>query len=78
MAAKRRRSDPEAVGGAGDAVAAAKEAAMAGGAASRGHRYDPAIFEEDREYLSGFGGSFESEAVEGALPKGQNNPQVSS
>ncbi|HVL79096.1 MAG TPA: homogentisate 1,2-dioxygenase [Sphingomicrobium sp.] len=26
-------------------------------------------------YLSGFGGHFESEAVEGALPKGRNSPQ---
>jgi homogentisate 1,2-dioxygenase len=28
-----------------------------------------------RSYLSGFNGSFESEAIEGALPVGQNNPQ---
>src|SRR3954465_12258637 len=26
-------------------------------------------------YMSGFGGHFESEAVEGALPKGRNSPQ---
>jgi homogentisate 1,2-dioxygenase len=26
-------------------------------------------------YLSGFGGSFESEAVKGALPVGRNSPQ---
>jgi homogentisate 1,2-dioxygenase len=29
----------------------------------------------DLRYLSGFGGHFESEAVEGALPKGRNSPQ---
>ena len=29
----------------------------------------------DLQYMSGFGGHFESEAVEGALPKGRNNPQ---
>ena len=28
-----------------------------------------------RSYLSGFNGSFESEAIHGALPVGQNNPQ---
>lgn len=27
------------------------------------------------QYMSGFGGHFESEAVEGALPKGRNSPQ---
>src|SRR5690349_20467073 len=27
------------------------------------------------EYMTGFGGHFESEAVEGALPKGRNSPQ---
>jgi hypothetical protein len=27
------------------------------------------------DYMSGFGGHFESEAVEGALPKGRNSPQ---
>src|SRR5689334_21859566 len=27
------------------------------------------------EYMSGFGGHFESEAVEGALPRGRNSPQ---
>ena len=27
-------------------------------------------------YMTGFGGHFESEAVEGALPKGRNSPQV--
>ena len=27
------------------------------------------------QYLAGFGNEFESEALEGALPKGQNNPQ---
>src|SRR3954452_18477734 len=26
-------------------------------------------------YMTGFGGHFESEAVEGALPKGRNSPQ---
>lgn len=29
----------------------------------------------DLRYMSGFGGHFESEAVEGALPKGRNSPQ---
>ena len=29
----------------------------------------------DLRYLSGFGGHFETEAVEGALPKGRNSPQ---
>ena len=29
----------------------------------------------DFRYMSGFGGHFESEAVEGALPKGRNSPQ---
>lgn len=29
-----------------------------------------------RQYLSGFNGSFESEALEGALPVGQNSPQI--
>jgi homogentisate 1,2-dioxygenase len=29
----------------------------------------------DLSYVSGFGGHFESEAVEGALPKGRNSPQ---
>jgi homogentisate 1,2-dioxygenase len=29
----------------------------------------------DLRYLSGFGGHFESEAIEGALPKGRNSPQ---
>ena len=29
----------------------------------------------DLSYISGFGGHFESEAVEGALPKGRNSPQ---
>ena len=28
-----------------------------------------------RRYMTGFGGHFESEAVEGALPKGRNSPQ---
>lgn len=32
-------------------------------------------FEVMRQYLSGFNGSFESEAIKGALPLGQNNPQ---
>lgn len=27
-------------------------------------------------YLAGFGNEFSSEAIAGALPKGQNNPQV--
>ena len=27
------------------------------------------------QYMSGFGGHFESEAVDGALPKGRNSPQ---
>src|SRR3954452_22351330 len=27
------------------------------------------------QYMTGFGGHFESEAVEGALPKGRNSPQ---
>src|ERR1044072_1425306 len=27
------------------------------------------------QYMSGFGGHFASEAVEGALPKGRNSPQ---
>ena len=27
------------------------------------------------QYMSGFGGQFETEAVEGALPKGRNSPQ---
>jgi len=26
-------------------------------------------------YMTGFGGHFESEAIEGALPKGRNSPQ---
>ena len=26
-------------------------------------------------YFTGFGGHFESEAIEGALPKGRNSPQ---
>jgi homogentisate 1,2-dioxygenase len=30
---------------------------------------------EDLKYLSGFGNNFESEALPGALPEGQNNPQ---
>jgi homogentisate 1,2-dioxygenase len=30
---------------------------------------------EARRYMSGFGGHFESEAIEGALPKGRNSPQ---
>jgi homogentisate 1,2-dioxygenase len=30
---------------------------------------------EGLRYISGFGGHFESEAVEGALPKGRNSPQ---
>src|SRR6476620_1483774 len=29
----------------------------------------------DFRYMSGFGGYFETEAVEGALPKGRNSPQ---
>ena len=29
----------------------------------------------DLRYMTGFGGHFESEAVEGALPKGRNSPQ---
>ena len=29
----------------------------------------------ERQYMSGFGGHFESEAVAGALPKGRNSPQ---
>src|SRR6478672_3551960 len=29
----------------------------------------------DLRYMSGFGGHFETEAVEGALPKGRNSPQ---
>ena len=29
----------------------------------------------DLQYMSGFGGHFESEAVDGALPKGRNSPQ---
>jgi homogentisate 1,2-dioxygenase len=29
----------------------------------------------DLRYMSGFGGNFETEAVEGALPKGRNSPQ---
>lgn len=27
------------------------------------------------EYMAGFGNEFQSETIEGALPKGQNNPQ---
>ena len=27
------------------------------------------------QYMTGFGGHFESEAAEGALPKGRNSPQ---
>lgn len=64
MATKRRRSDGGGAGGAGAAPA------------KKGHSFDPEAFKESREYMSGFGGSFESEAVKGALPKGQNNPQV--
>lgn len=30
--------------------------------------------EEDLSYLSGFGNSFSSEAIAGALPQGQNSP----
>jgi len=30
---------------------------------------------DELEYQTGFGNSFETEALEGALPKGQNNPQ---
>jgi len=30
-----------------------------------------------RDYLTGFGNEFETEAVTGALPKGQNSPQRS-
>ena len=30
---------------------------------------------KDLQYMSGFGGHFESEAVDGALPKGRNSPQ---
>jgi homogentisate 1,2-dioxygenase len=30
---------------------------------------------DELRYLTGFGGHFESEAVEGALPKGRNSPQ---
>src|SRR6186713_1480971 len=29
----------------------------------------------DLRYMSGFGGHFETEAVDGALPKGRNSPQ---
>ena len=29
----------------------------------------------EMQYMSGFGGHFESEAVDGALPKGRNSPQ---
>lgn len=32
--------------------------------------------EKDLHYMSGFGNNFESEALPGALPQGQNNPQV--
>ena len=32
--------------------------------------------EKDLVYMSGFGNNFESEALPGALPRGQNNPQV--
>ena len=32
--------------------------------------------EKDLKYMSGFGNSFETEAIPGALPQGQNNPQV--
>ena len=30
---------------------------------------------QDLQYLSGFGGHFETEAINGALPIGRNNPQ---
>mmetsp|Transcript_50519 Transcript_50519/g.94121 ORF Transcript_50519/g.94121 Transcript_50519/m.94121 type:complete len:356 (-) Transcript_50519:1090-2157(-) len=35
----------------------------------------PRVF-EGLQYQSGFGNEFQSEAIPGALPKGQNNPQV--
>lgn len=36
----------------------------------------PSNPEDPYTYLSGYGNHFESEALEGALPKGQNSPQV--
>ena len=27
------------------------------------------------DYMSGFGNTFETESIQGALPKGQNSPQ---
>ena len=35
-----------------------------------------ALREPESVYLSGFGNEFASEAVPGALPRGQNAPQV--
>ena len=36
---------------------------------------EPAAPQADRSYLSGFGGSFATEAAPGALPQGRNSPQ---
>lgn len=33
-------------------------------------------FPDDLEYQSGFGNHFESEAIAGALPRGQNSPLI--
>lgn len=33
-------------------------------------------YNDDFEYLLGFGSHFQSEKIKGALPKGQNSPQL--
>ncbi len=55
----------------GAAVQAKGETALAGGASSRSGR----SADKPAEYMSGFGNSFETEALPGALPIGRNSPQ---
>ncbi len=64
---QKRKEHEDAASGAGDVKRPREEAAgvsLSGSAAGA------------PGYMSGFGNMFETEALEGALPVGQNNPQV--
>ena len=58
------------------ALLAADEPLTARRLAVRTHGNVLQISGHDRQYLSGFGNHFETEAVPGALPVGQNNPRI--
>jgi len=73
LPSKRARVDPTTDAGVSGSGALAAAAGVSRGTESRegGHLVEGAF-----RYMSGFGNEFASEALPGALPKGQNNPQV--